>query len=457
MADDNFEVAGPFTGDAGGGGFLGKIKDLFKNKQFIQMLGANGADLLGNTPGKNSYAALSQNISSQGYSKLLENILGGKHPGVDAKLSDKGLALNILRETPVDQSGPNPGQTGIPQMQTGGGTTNGGGTTGIPANAGAISAAPGTTPSTSVTPAPGTTPTSSNSMQDLIKQLSGQGPFAPGQLDFSGVDLAGVSPELITQALQLKLQGEQVGNQRMQDIANALYQQGQLEHGKVEEGLTQQLRKSEQQNADTNTAKLTQDKKPDMQKQFEFAQTKEGGEFKGSFSDFKDSTDTGDWKNYQHYVDEEKSAGNKPEGFNSWLLKHEKTRSGMTLGQKLEEVAAKSSLQGPGYFDNPDWTKDIDKSLNSEVVQSEIYNTYQGMLKANKGMSVNEARQIATRDTKIKLIENQIAASTGKISGIKLAPDGKTVIWTVQWPDTKDENGKLIRKGKVGTISNAVQ
>jgi hypothetical protein len=44
---------------------------------------------------------------------------------------------------------------------------------------------------------------------------------------------------------------------------------------------------------------LTKDERTELQKNYEYAKTDDGGGFKGSLTEFKNSTDTGDWNNYQ--------------------------------------------------------------------------------------------------------------------------------------------------------------
>jgi|WetSurMetagenome_2_1015567.scaffolds.fasta_scaffold16852_4 hypothetical protein len=280
-------------GKVGEGGGLGS---LFNNKLFLQFLGAAGNDLANKTGGANTMGVLNQSISSGDNLNLLRGILLGKHPGVNASIDDKGLKIGVQRATPVGQPGYDPGQTGVEPLDIGGGTVE----TSIPA----------------------TTPTSqSNSTQQSSNQPSGNyGPFSDSQLDFSGADLAGISPEMINQALGLKLQSEELKNKRLHDIATERYNstvlsqnaphiaaETALANAQVGEHTPQFTLPGMGNKLFTRDeylrglADIEKSNSPtDLIKNFNFAKTPEGGGFKGSIEEFKQDKETGDWTNYLH-------------------------------------------------------------------------------------------------------------------------------------------------------------
>lgn len=420
-----------------GGGMLDKLGGMFSNKLFMQLLGSAGADLLGRTGGKNTLATLTQNIASKNYAGLLQHILGGGHPGAKMTADSDGMKLSL----------PN-----VPGQGDGGEGAGGGG--GSPA--------PGIVSGGNASGA--ANPTIGGDMTGYMNKLIGSlNPFDPSQLNFSASDLAGLDPQMLTQALQLKLQGGELQERTLRDIAESGLKEREFAdlqaYRKGELANTQELRDIE---SDKNYLEwykaATKDERTELQKDYAFAQSPEGGGFKGTVMDFKNYSDTGDWKNYQHYVNEEKGAKRIPESFDKWMSRHEASKATkVTLGEKLEEKAALSKLQGSDYFDNPSWTKDIDKSLNGKQAQDDIYNDVQKLLKSGEAKNSIEAGTIASRNKKIEIIEDKIKAGGGKVSGYKLASDGKTVIWSVDWPDITDSNGKVVKKGTKGTISYAVQ
>jgi hypothetical protein len=80
------------------------LTDLLQNKLFLQYLAGAGQDIgSGNPIGTNVNAITQQNIQSQNYMKLLQQMLGGGIPGGKLTADDKGLKFDIPKLT-VDQS-----------------------------------------------------------------------------------------------------------------------------------------------------------------------------------------------------------------------------------------------------------------------------------------------------------------------------------------------------------------
>lgn len=177
-----------------GGGFFGGVGDLFKNKLFLQYLNEAGKALAapkapGQTTAGNVINAVSGVTAQSGQNKNLVDIfskmLGGQAPGTTAKIDDKGVTINLARETPVGQPGPNPGQTGVPSLTT------------------------------------------------SQSQLGGlQNPFVSGLPNFSASELAGLTPEMITQALGFRLNQQQAANEaafKAQQLASEnIFRQAQI-------------------------------------------------------------------------------------------------------------------------------------------------------------------------------------------------------------------------------------
>jgi hypothetical protein len=64
------------------------------------------------------------------------------------------------------------------------------------------------------------------SLKNLPRSFS---PFGEGQ-KFSAADLAGLTPEMITQGLNLKMMQDQIGQKNMMDLMSIIYQQSEMEN-----------------------------------------------------------------------------------------------------------------------------------------------------------------------------------------------------------------------------------
>lgn len=93
----------------------------------------------------------------------------------------------------------------------------------------------------------------------------------------------------------------------------------------------------------------------------------------------------------------------------------------INLGTKIEEKKAMSELEGQLYFNDPKWTEDVQKQVTA--------------FDKDQAWLIPEAdRPLAKAKVTVKAIEGKIAAGGGNIQDVKMAEDGKTMIWTVQWP-----------------------
>ncbi len=252
MAYNDFGIAGPFTG-GGGGGFLEGLGNLFKDKQFLSYLSALGAGIAGpNSTASALDTRTQQNIQTQNYSSLLGKILGGEMPGYSLSVDDKGLTMKAQRSTPIGELGPNPGQTGIEPLQM-------------------------------------------DSPQPKMDKYTGDpaSPFALGQLNLTASDLAGLTPELISNLMQLKMaKDEQVANRESaateRDYKSKLMQKIDAEI--AAEAENRKLRGAEADNdAEKNRIawyKAQNPDKPADQLMYEYDVKFNG--FKGSIKDWKD-------------------------------------------------------------------------------------------------------------------------------------------------------------------------
>lgn len=163
--------------------------------------------------------------------------------------------------------------------------------------------------------------------------------------------------------------------------------------------------------------KLKKETTPNEIKLYEYAQ-KHG--FTGSIVDFKNADLTVHQKDYNAAV-KDGYKGN----FNSWLLEQAKAGA-INLGTKIEEKKAMSELAGQLYFNDPKWVDDIGKKVSD-------FEKDQAWLIPEKDRPLAKSRLI------VKSIEDKITAGSGKIQSVVMDEDGKTMVWTVNWPsgDTK--------------------
>ena len=411
-------MATSLQGQPGAGGFLSGLDSLFKNKLFLQYLSAAGADIAQGTGGKNVNAATQQNIAAQNYSKLLAQMLGGDFSG-GGKITMDSDGATFKVPAPVPQQAGTP--VGSAPNQRG--------------------ASPGT--------GTGAAPVAEN-LRNLSLYTS---PFGTSQSGISASDLAGLSPEMIASALQFKFGKEEFEQRKLMDVAELMYRGAQLESDiPYRQALTNEsLQRVIASNLDVseNTPifdlpgtglKLTRreavdlmttvppDDRTALMKEYEFAMSQG---FDKGFMEFKDPTTTTDWRNYQ-------LAGGKEgtgKSFDQWLTSQNISKATrITLGEKLEEVKARSELAGElagqEYFAQVDWPSKIQKEVDSDpILTDEIF------MSRDNPQRQSEIKSAAV----IGKIKEKIAAGRGVILGYKVDAGSNTITYTVRWPSGKVE------------------
>lgn len=227
--------------------------------------------------------------------------------------------------------------------------------------------------------------------------------FQSSPLDFNSADLAGLTPEMISQALQFKFQKDQMSRQSVNDLVDRIYK-GAL----TEQALASAEKMRNPPIKDTRTSDI---------KNYEFAQNQG---FTGSFEDWQ-TTDTADWKDYQKA---------KGEGYQGNFYKWQKEMAALSGGLTLDEFAARkevtSDIEARKYFTDPKGlAQDVDKHISSEEIQNRLF------VLADKPREMQKQTLIE----KAKFIEAKITSSGGKIEDVKM--DGRTRVWKVKWPNGK--------------------
>ena len=157
------------------------------------MLAAAGQDISAGKPlGTNTGAAVQGNISSQNYMKMLQSMLSGNIPdGGKITMDGKGMTMNI------------------PKMQ---GTGPGGVWEGMAAPLGSPTSFQGKQWSGGV-----------NAINPSSSPANESAGNATGLAGLGASDLAGLTPDMISQALQFKFAKEEMGQKKMSDLMDMVY------------------------------------------------------------------------------------------------------------------------------------------------------------------------------------------------------------------------------------------
>lgn len=444
------------------------LKGLFSNKLLAQLLASEGADLMGNTPGKNLGGAIQQNIASQNMAKVFSSILSGGTPPPGVKhVMDGGAEAGMHKRTitfdhsifdPSVGDVPKASMTGsnIPGLQVDGARSTPGGvpiqpTNWLQAGTGYSNPFPTSQPATTA-PAPAgaeaQVPTAtSDPMIQLLTQMLGGGQVNPaaGFANLRPADLAGVSPEMLSQALQFKMQQEQLGKKNVMDVMDLMMRGKEIGiRAPYMKALTDEAIDRVASNQPIiniggipyNTAeylKWQQVQKENLstnQKDYSTyaAQEAAAGRQPKSFEEFLNNNFTSDIKNYRLYVDQEKAAGRTPKDFDPWLTEHEGSRATrISIGEKAQGAAAvaraTSTVDAQSQISDP--------AKRSAAIQKGF---------ANLGMDEQLTLQTGTPEEQSNVknisaaqtIENQIIAAGGRIVGRD--KNAKQMIWRVVWP-----------------------
>lgn len=391
-----------YGADAGGGGFMTKMGELFKNPLFLQYLSGAGNALASPHPAgaSNLPSALDQvtqgMITNKNYWGMLKKVLGGEVPeGSSVKYDKSGMKLTIANPAAV-AGGPTP-----PSALT---------------SADEQPSAPAPTPA--ITPTPAATPAASPTTASTL--LGFPNPFASGQLDFSTSDLAGLNPQLISQVLQLKMMQDKMGQERLKDVADIMYNQARLSQGERGLGLEEgRLGVDQQREARLFLEWANKDERPNLIQEFEYAK-KHG--YTGDISEFKSPETTTEWKNYLKVRENNPNYGKSFVEYQKELRSSGATR--ISVGEKVETAKALGGIKGQLYFKDPGWADDVNKYVKSEAVENSIY--------AAGAFGTPDAKKIELNEG-IKYIKGKILAGGGKIEGFGPSPDGKAIVWTVRW------------------------
>jgi hypothetical protein len=345
------------------------------NNLLWQYLSAAGMDIGAGKPiGANVNAVTQQQISSRNYVKLLQKLLenGGKM-NIDKD--------NFSIKAPTNALGGSGGSPASQEMQDMADALSGG-----PMEGGSGPIPKVQAPST----------TNNNSMNtDLVKLLMGGSlgsinPSASPLGDLSGADLAGLTPNDISQALQFK------------------FTKDELERRSIGEVL----------DYDAKMAKLSKEKETNDITNYEYAVARG---YTGSFEEFRRSTDTSKYNDYLKV----KSEGYKG-SYQDWLVEMAtlaRPHTEINIGDKVETKKALAKVEGQTHFTSGEFTKDVEKFKSSDEYQNMLFKASIGG--GDKGQAATTALG--------NYVQNLIESKGGNVQRVEWDQDGKTAVWTVKW------------------------
>jgi hypothetical protein len=307
-----------------------------------------------------------QNIAAQNYAKLLKKML---ESGGDVKVNKDKVTINYPTNAADGSLNPlsSTGQAGTPGLASGDRGTSGENLRQL----NAPSTATATLGGNLVAPNPSSSP-----------------------LDIPASDLAGLTPQDISAALGFKMKAEELGQQKIMDVAKNIIAERRLE---IEQ------------------AKLGEEKQTADIKNYQYA-VSQG--YKGSFADFKNSTDTTTIKDYEYAVRQ----GYKG-SYQDWRTEIAKAGgTNISIGEKVETARALGEVKNKAWFTSPEgMMADLDKLINTEDVQNQLIR-YKGEKRAEAVSRIRE-----------NYIDSRITGFGGEILDKRL--DGTTFVWKVKWPD----------------------
>jgi hypothetical protein len=421
---------GPVAPSSSGGVMTG-LSNLFQNKMFLQFLASAGQDIMTSKPGQLN-AAVQQNISSQNYMKLLQQMLSGDIPeGGKIVHSDTGMQITVPRvKQPSALTSPD-----------------------------------------EMAPSIGTTPESIGAVSSGRGGVSMANSFVTSQQGIRAADLAGVSPEMISQALQFKMMKEELGQKKFNDVMDAMYKGGMLSVAErnaavnerevgVNEALVPVKESAAQADLINSYRQLA-----DSMREAPIEVPGIGKLDLKSWDALEPKT-----KAYAYYVMNSKVTNpSKPVmDYNSFTQQMDPTNLGRLYEQSQKDPAfrkfifeyaragavnlgpAERALESGGVEAR---VQLMDPAKLRDIVQKNIDNiTDVDTLGKIYGGSVDE-QSTAKAEIAIKTIEGMITAGKGTIvTKPRWASDGRTIIWTVKWPPIAGE-----KEGKTEEIRYAVK
>lgn len=341
----------------------GGLSSLFQNRLFLSLLSGAGAGLAQNPAVSNINQITQQSIASQSYMKLLQRMLGGEVPR-DGKLTidEKGMKLDVPKsalEGPMSMTPLEGAQQGS-QLPGGSGI-------------------------------------------DWSKQKA-INPFATSQPGISAADLAGLTTQDITQALQSAMGVEDLKRQSIEDVYNRMYKFGflDIQRGQAETARLAEWRRikeiPEKVDVDVGGGKIISVDPKDALSYYAKV-----NDLPASFETYKIARGDPEFKRYLVEM-----AGAGATKINIGDIR--------ARAETLADVKARKYLTDPRGF-----ARDMRKYMGSEAVLGPTFNL-------GEDERPRALARLAEKEA-VRLIKS----TGGKIVSSRV--EGRTFIWTVKWPD----------------------
>lgn len=319
-----------------------------------------------------------QAIGAKSQNDLLRRLLAGEIPGAKLSADEQGMKINLPRSAATEALG--------------GGET--------------LKSTAGTSQPTTIQPP---------------SYGASANPFGQGQVGSGNVSLAGLSPSDVTNAFGMMLKGRELDMQTYNAVVDAMYKSSLMKKYGAETrdlstpfpvevpGIGQVTRS--QWNALTNEDK-------------EYALFVQVAKNIGD----TDILSKREWQLLEPTERERflRAAMDDPKLMEAARNLAEAQSTKINIGEKVETALALSGISGQKYFNDPKWTSELDKYLESDSVRQEW------MFKDNPDKS--KAAMIE------KFIEQKITGGGGKITDVRL--EGRTGIWSVTWANGKKQEIK---------------
>lgn len=312
---------------------------LFDNKLFLQYLAGAGEDIgSGNAIGTNVNKVTNQSISNQNFMKLLQKMLGGQIPeGGKIEVSDTGMKMSV------------PSTAYSPMAQT----------------------AAGKVPQAS---AP-------------VQQPAMENPFINPSYSSAGIsasDLAGLSPEMISQALQFKMTQDELKNKSIMDVVEMQYKRA----------LT------EQANANAEANRRPKDTRTNEQKNYEYyvEQQRKLGQTPKTIDQWDSDTKTAHQKDYEYY----KNQGGDL-SFHEWLRDITALGGGLSLEDYAARRATSEDIEAKSNVTSADFFTKIEKIVKEDPTLDQYLGTpeYDKQVKLKTLKRMDSAIRNAYKDKKV--------------------------------------------------------
>jgi len=382
---------------------------LLNNKLLLQYLSAAGMDISGGgVLGANVNQVTQQNISAQNYAKLLKNILskGGK-------ISMDQQNISIKAPSAAFQGPEGPGTAsplGAPQENIG--LRGESGTAGVSTGVNKLRKMEATPESRS----------ESDLLSSLLMgNLGIENPSASPLGDISAADLAGLTPQDISQALQFRFAQDEQAQQRINDAFNNAYKaalMGQMESEAIYKEneqvrkLLDSLRTSPLEVPGISGLTLEEwEKLPADVKSYSYYafDAKKNNEEVLSFNEFKQQSDPSSL--IQYY-----KMGEADPEFKKWLLEYKAAgATQINIGQQVEKKRAMEWVDFETSL-----PEKLGKHMSSDEVQSKLLQFDPGTTEEVDAIANERARYIESE------LKNR-----GTVIDMQLSDDG-VATWTIK-------------------------